>query len=105
MLARHQQRRRPQLAQPVPQGLAAVLRNFSPGRQEPLWDRLGELRAPTLLMAGEHDTTYCAVAFRMATAVGEVGEVSIVPGAGHAAHLERPDAFATLVSRFVDRLP
>ena len=69
-----------------------------------LWDRLGELRMPVLLMAGEHDTAYCAAAFRMAAAIGERSEVSIVPGAGHAAHLERAEAFATLLSRFLSRV-
>lgn len=83
-------------------GLASVLRRFSPGAQEPLWDRLGELTMPVLLMAGEHDTAFIAVAFRMATAL-PAAEVSIVPGAGHAAHLERPEAFAALLDRFLTR--
>ncbi|MGH9001219.1 MAG: alpha/beta fold hydrolase [Acidimicrobiia bacterium] len=84
-------------------GLASVLRRLGTGAQEPLWDRLGELRMPVLLMAGEHDVSFSAVAFRMAAAIGRQARVSIVPGAGHAAHLERPDAFAILLERFLDR--
>jgi 2-succinyl-6-hydroxy-2,4-cyclohexadiene-1-carboxylate synthase len=86
------------------EGLASALRRLGTGVQEPLWDRLGELRMPVLLMAGEQDSTYCATAFRMASGIGDPSEVSIVPGAGHAAHLERPEAFATLLDRFVTRV-
>ena len=37
------------------EGLAYALRRLGTGVQEPLWDRLGELRPPVLLMAGELD--------------------------------------------------
>ncbi len=89
------------------EGLASALRRLGTGAQEPLWDRLHELRMPVLIMAGEHDASFVSLAFRLAAAVGD-GEragasVSIVPGAGHAAHLERPDAFAVLLGRFLDR--
>lgn len=84
-------------------GLASALRLLGAGAQEPLWDRLPQLAMPVLLMAGEHDTAFVAVAFRMAAAIGGAAEVSIVPGAGHAAHLERPEAFAVLLERFLAR--
>ena len=45
---------------------AAVLSAASPGRQEPLWDRLHELRAPTLFVAGAEDTKFSALARKMA---------------------------------------
>jgi 2-succinyl-6-hydroxy-2,4-cyclohexadiene-1-carboxylate synthase len=85
------------------EGLASVLRRLGTGAQEPLWDRLHELRMPVLIMAGEHDATFVSLAFRLAAAMGDGAGVSIVPGAGHAAHLERPDAFAILLGRFLDR--
>jgi 2-succinyl-6-hydroxy-2,4-cyclohexadiene-1-carboxylate synthase len=84
------------------EGLASALRRLGTGAQEPLWDRLDELSVPVLLMAGEYDTTFVSAAFRLATAIGESAAVSLVPGAGHAAHMERPDAFATLLQRFLD---
>jgi 2-succinyl-6-hydroxy-2,4-cyclohexadiene-1-carboxylate synthase len=100
------------------EGLASVLRRLGPGVQEPLWDRLSQLRMPVLIMAGEHDSTFVALAFRLAAAIGGGGRqegggpppiaarddvgVSFVPGAGHAAHLERPDAFANILERFLD---
>ncbi|MGH8972045.1 MAG: alpha/beta fold hydrolase [Acidimicrobiia bacterium] len=83
------------------EGLASALRRLGTGAQEPLWDRLGELRMPVLLMAGEHDSTFSALAFRLAAGIGDGAGVSFVPGAGHAAHLERPEAFATILGRFL----
>jgi 2-succinyl-6-hydroxy-2,4-cyclohexadiene-1-carboxylate synthase len=85
------------------EGLASALRCHGTGAQQPLWDRLSELRMPVLLMAGEHDESFTALAFRMAAAIGGSAEMSIVPGAGHAAHLERPAAFAALLERFLTR--
>lgn len=85
------------------EGLASALRRLGAGAQEPLWDRLGELRIPVLLMTGELDSKFVSLAFSMAELMGDNVDVSIVPGAGHAAHLERPDEFSTLVGRFLAR--
>jgi len=85
------------------EGLASALRRHGSGAQEPLWDRLSELGMPVLLMAGEYDASYVALAFRMAGPIQKVAEISIVPGAGHAAHLERPEAFAGLLERYLAR--
>ncbi|MGH9042388.1 MAG: alpha/beta fold hydrolase [Acidimicrobiia bacterium] len=86
-------------------GLASVLRRLGTGAQEPVWDRLGELRMPVLITAGEHDSSFVSLAFRLVAAIGtgEEAGLSFVPGAGHAAHLERPEAFGNIVERFLDR--
>ena len=86
-------------------GLASALRLLGTGAQEPVWERLGEIKVPVLLMAGEHDSKFSAVAFRMAAAIGDNAGISFVPGAGHAAHLERPQSVATILNRFLPRLP
>jgi len=86
-------------------GLAAALRLLGTGAQEPVWDRLGEIGVPVLLLAGEHDTKFSALAFRMATGIGDDAGITFVPGAGHAAHLERPQSVATIVTRFLAALP
>ena len=86
-------------------GLASALRLLGAGAQEPVWDRLGELGVPVLLLAGEHDTKFSALAFRLATAIGDNAGITFVPGAGHAAHLERPASVATILSRFLSALP
>jgi 2-succinyl-6-hydroxy-2,4-cyclohexadiene-1-carboxylate synthase len=87
------------------EGLASALRLLGAGAQEPVWERLGELGMPVLLLAGEHDTKFAALAFRMAAAIGDNAGITFVPGAGHAAHLERPGSVATILSRFLAALP
>jgi 2-succinyl-6-hydroxy-2,4-cyclohexadiene-1-carboxylate synthase len=85
----------------TPEGLASALRRLGSGAQEPLWDRLGQLRAPALLVAGELDPKFAGIAREMAAAIGPAAQVALVPGAGHAVHLERPDETAALVEEFL----
>jgi 2-succinyl-6-hydroxy-2,4-cyclohexadiene-1-carboxylate synthase len=89
----------------TPEGLAYALRRLGTGAQEPLWDRLGDLRPPTLLVAGALDRKFAAVAGEMAAAIGPAARVALVPGAGHAAHLERPAALAGLVEELLATPP
>ena len=86
-------------------GLASSLRLLGTGAQEPVWDRMGEIKVPVLLMAGEHDSKFSALAFRMAAGIGDNAGISFVPGAGHAAHLERPQSVALILNRFLAALP
>ena len=82
-------------------GLAASLRLAGTGAQEPLWDRLAELEMPVLLVAGERDEKFTALAHEMAAAIGDNARVALVADAGHAAHLERPDPFVEIVRTFL----
>jgi 2-succinyl-6-hydroxy-2,4-cyclohexadiene-1-carboxylate synthase len=84
-----------------PRWLAAMLRATGQGALEPLWDRLAEIVVPVLAIAGEHDDKYAAIARRMAAEL-PYGELAIVPDAGHAPHLEQPEAVAELVGDFLD---
>lgn len=81
----------------TPEGLARALRGLGTGALEPLWDRLGELRLPVTLIAGERDEKFTALARRMAAAIPGA-RVAIVPGAGHAVHLEAPATVAALIA-------
>jgi len=83
-------------------GLSAALRLCGTGTQEPLDDRLGQLTMPVLLVAGERDGTFCAEAERLATGIPGAS-LAVVEGAGHACHLERPDAFLALVEDWLTR--
>jgi 2-succinyl-6-hydroxy-2,4-cyclohexadiene-1-carboxylate synthase len=83
------------------EGLASALRLLGAGAQAPLWDRLGGLRCPTLLVAGALDAKFAGLAAEMAAAIGPAARVALVPGAGHAAHLERPAEVATLLEEFL----
>jgi len=72
-------------------GLASSLRSTGTGTQQPLWDRLGEIRSPTLVLAGEHDAKFRALGQRLAAGIPDASFV-VVAGAGHTTHLERPEA-------------
>ncbi len=77
-------------------GLAEALRGMGTGTMTPLWDRLGELAMPVTLAAGEHDARFRAITQRMAPGLPDA-RVVVVADAGHAAHLEAPDAVAEAI--------
>lgn len=81
-------------------GLATSLRLAGTGTQEPLWDRLGALRMPVLLIAGSRDTKFVALAERMAAALPHA-TLCIMEGAGHTAHLEQPERFVTTLTEWL----
>jgi len=78
-------------------GLAAALRGLGTGAMPSLWERLGELAIPVTLIVGERDAKFRAIAGRMASALPDC-RVEVVPGAGHAVQLERPEAVAAAIS-------
>jgi 2-succinyl-6-hydroxy-2,4-cyclohexadiene-1-carboxylate synthase len=80
-------------------GLAQSLRGVGTGVQPSLHARLPTLHIPVLLIAGELDTKFTAVARSMAQALPQ-SQLRIVPGTGHAVHLERPEEFDSLVGDF-----
>lgn len=87
-----------------PRRLACTLRSAGPGAVPSLWPSLEELALlPLLALAGERDSTYAAAGRRMAAALPRA-EAAVVPGAGHAAHLERPAEVARLIAGFLDRV-
>ncbi|HVJ47114.1 MAG TPA: hypothetical protein VM511_12050, partial [Luteolibacter sp.] len=74
--------------------------DWSVGAQQPLWDRLSEIRIPVLWIAGESDPKYVALAGR-AAALTPKGVLEIIPGSGHRVPWERPITFAERVARFL----
>jgi pimeloyl-ACP methyl ester carboxylesterase len=61
-----------------------------------LWDRLGAVGMPVALVVGERDEKFGAIAAEMAAALPDA-QVVVVPGAGHAVHLEAPGAVAATI--------
>ena len=82
-------------------GLASSLRLAGTGSQAPRWTELPRLGMPVLVLAGEHDERFTALGRRMAAAIGGNATFATVPGAGHAAHRERPDAFLSVLRAFL----
>jgi 2-succinyl-6-hydroxy-2,4-cyclohexadiene-1-carboxylate synthase len=85
------------------EGLAASLRLTGTGTQRPLWAELPRLTMPVLFVVGERDDKFTALAQRMQAAWGGDGGIAVIAGAGHACHLEQPDAFLEVVVPFLHR--
>ncbi len=83
----------------APLGLAASLVYAGQGAMEPLHDRLPAIVAPTLVVAGADDLARPRAEEVVAAIPG--ARLVLVPGAGHAPHLERPDRFHALVFDFL----
>lgn len=81
----------------TPAGLAAALRGLGTGALPSVWGRLAELRMPVTLVVGERDAKFTAIAGEMAALIGDA-DVVVVPGAGHAVHLEAPRRVATVIA-------
>lgn len=84
----------------TPGGLAASLRATGTGTQRPLWDRLGEIVRPTLVLVGEHDAKFSELGQRLVAGIPDA-ELVVVPGAGHSVHLEQPDASADAITTWI----
>lgn len=97
--ARRAAMRRVRLAQ-RPGGLADSLRGMGQGAWAPLWDRLAEISAPTVVVTGERDGGYTAAGARIASLVAGARHV-VVPAAGHAVHRERPAEVAETVAELM----
>jgi 2-succinyl-6-hydroxy-2,4-cyclohexadiene-1-carboxylate synthase len=83
------------------EGLAESLRLAGTGAQDPLWSRLHRLDMPVLVVAGADDTKFSAEGARLVDAIGVNATLSLIPGAGHAAHLEQPELFLAALRRWL----
>lgn len=81
-------------------GLAGSLRSTGTGTQTPLWDRLGEITCPVLVLVGEHDAKFTELGRRLVAGLADA-ELVVVPGAGHSVHLERPAATAAAIASWI----
>jgi 2-succinyl-6-hydroxy-2,4-cyclohexadiene-1-carboxylate synthase len=82
--------------------LADALRMLGTGVQDPLWDRLGELAMPVLVLAGERDGRFREIGTRTAQAIGANATFATVPQVGHAVHLEDPKTTTAIVRSWLD---
>jgi 2-succinyl-6-hydroxy-2,4-cyclohexadiene-1-carboxylate synthase len=81
-------------------GLASSLRVLGPAAQPPLFDALPRVAVPVLLVAGALDARFVAAAHELARSLPRA-EVCVIADAGHAAHVERPEAFLRVVREFL----
>lgn len=85
-----------------PRGLANSLRGMGTGIMPSLWDKLSSLTMPVKLIAGNLDTKFVGINQEMAELIPNA-DLSIVEGAGHTVHLEKPEAFTEIVQEFLQR--
>jgi 2-succinyl-6-hydroxy-2,4-cyclohexadiene-1-carboxylate synthase len=78
-------------------GLRSSLEEAGTGSQDPSWHELHRLDMPVLVLAGADDAKFAALAERLTAEVGDNATLALIEGAGHAAHLERPDGFLAIV--------
>jgi len=76
-----------------PSGLAASLIGCGTGAMASLHEQLPSLTVPVQLVVGEYDTKFRAIASEMASALPNC----------HAVHLERPEAAAGAIAKFLGR--
>lgn len=81
-------------------GLAHSLRGMGTGAMPPLFDALGRLAMPVLLVVGAEDAKFAAIARSLEGAL-PAARTLVVPEAGHAAHLERPAYVSSRVAEFL----
>jgi 2-succinyl-6-hydroxy-2,4-cyclohexadiene-1-carboxylate synthase len=84
-----------------PRELASLLRSAGQGALGPVWGELRRLGPPLLALAGARDERYAEAARRLAGAAPR-GRAAIVENAGHAPHLQHPEAVAALLVDFLD---
>jgi 2-succinyl-6-hydroxy-2,4-cyclohexadiene-1-carboxylate synthase len=97
MLAGVHQTARADRLRNTPAGLARALRGLGTGALPSAWGRLEELQMPVVLVVGERDAKFRAIAGRMAGLLPRA-RVVVVDEAGHAVHLEMPERVAEIVA-------
>ena len=85
-----------------PEQLAHSLRGAGTGSMRPLHDHLGRCVLPVGLVVGADDEKFRTIADELADSLPDA-TVTVIDGAGHAAHLEQPDAVADAVRATVRR--
>ncbi len=81
--------------------LAASLRGGGQGVMRPLHEHLGAVTAPALVITGALDPTGLERATQVARSLAHA-RLEVVEDAGHAPHIERPEAFLRVVTGFLD---
>ena len=84
-----------------PEGVASSLRLCGTGTQEPLWDRLGQLTMPVLVLAGDADEKFTELGRKLVTSIGDNATFCAIEHSGHSAQLENPDGTAAAITTWL----
>ncbi|MEI6454508.1 MAG: alpha/beta fold hydrolase [Actinomycetes bacterium] len=80
--------------------LAQSLRLAGTGSMEPLWSKLPGINPSVLLVSGSRDEKFTEIAARMVTRIPDARHI-VIEGAGHAPHLQEPEACVEAVLAFL----
>ncbi|MFI5399469.1 MAG: 2-succinyl-6-hydroxy-2,4-cyclohexadiene-1-carboxylate synthase [SAR324 cluster bacterium] len=86
-----------------PVGLANSLRGMGTGSMEPVWDALGGLRMPVLILAGRKDAKFVETAKRMQALLSHA-QLHLYPASGHTPHATEPNQWMQPVDAFFQSL-
>ncbi|MGG0667387.1 2-succinyl-6-hydroxy-2,4-cyclohexadiene-1-carboxylate synthase [Sporosarcina koreensis] len=84
-------------------GLANSLIGIGTGSQQSYWDALHKMPNPVMLITGELDAKFVAIAREM-NDLSPTWRHAVVSGAGHAIHVEKPRLFATMIMEYLKEL-
>jgi pimeloyl-ACP methyl ester carboxylesterase len=84
-------------------GLALAARGMLAQRDDRVIRSLPEIRVPTLVLVGADDTPFHAATDYMAAKIPGAKKV-VIPGAGHAANIDQPEAFNRAVIDYLESL-
>lgn len=82
--------------------LASSLRLCGTGTQQSLWEELKNIHIPVLVVAGERDEKFVAIAHQMHSLIPN-SQIAIVQNAGHAVHTDNPERFCSIVNNWLYR--
>ena len=83
-------------------GLASALRGYGQGAQPSVWEEIGGLNLPVLLITGSSDERYTSLNEEMAGLIPNA-EFTVISDAGHNPLADQPEAAYGAVSAFLDR--
>jgi pimeloyl-ACP methyl ester carboxylesterase len=84
-------------------GLAAAARGILAQRDGEVFESLGAIAVPTLIVVGAGDERFLAAADAMARRIPRARKV-VIENAGHAANMDRPEAFNRVVGEFLEEI-
>ena len=75
-----------------------------PNTQVPVFDRLGDLKIPVLIIVGAHDTPYILAAADYMVERTPSAKKAIIEDAAHLPNMDHPEKFQAIVTNFLEDL-
>lgn len=88
------------LSNQTPDYMAASLKGFGSGVMLPVCNKLEKIRTPCLFLTGSEDQKYRSQMSQMNKIMPEA-ELTIIKGAGHRVHFDRPEKIAEILQPFL----